>query len=81
MDPLPDDKILALSKLEAFADDNYNMAKAIKFVFHRVENFEGKGENAGYQDFLLFLQCFQKAFFFPQGHQKLSLCGKGLNIL
>ena len=32
------------------------------FVFDRVENIVGKGENAGYQHFLLFPQCFQKAF-------------------
>ena len=29
----------------------------------RVENIVGKGENAGYQHFLLFPQCFQKASF------------------
>ena len=28
-----------------------------------VENIVGKGENAGYQHFLIFPQCFQKAFF------------------
>ena len=33
----------------------------------------GKGENAGYQHFLLFLQCLQKAF--SQGRQKSWLCG------
>ena len=27
-----------------------------------VENIAGKGENAGYQHFLIFPQCFQKAF-------------------
>ena len=27
----------------------------------RIENIVGKGENAGYQHFLLFPQCFQKA--------------------
>ena len=32
----------------------------MKFVSGRVENIVGKGENAGYQHFLLFLQCFQK---------------------
>ena len=32
-------------------------------VFERVENIVGKGENAGYQHFLLFLQCFEKASF------------------
>ena len=29
-----------------------------------VENIVGKGENAGYQHFLLFSQSFQKASFF-----------------
>ena len=32
-------------------------------VFDRVENIVGKGENAGHQHFLLFPQCFEKAFF------------------
>ena len=32
-------------------------------VFHRVENIVGKGENAGYQHFLLFPQCFQTTCF------------------
>ena len=31
--------------------------------FDRVENTVGKGENAGYQHFLLFPQCFEKASF------------------
>ena len=31
-------------------------------VFDRVENIVGKGENAGYQYFLLFPPCFQKDF-------------------
>ena len=29
-------------------------------LYHSVENTVGKGENAGYQHFLLFPQCFQK---------------------
>ena len=33
-----------------------------KVVFHRTENIVGKEENAGYQHFPLFPQCFQKAF-------------------
>ena len=32
-------------------------------LFDRQENIVRKGENAGYQHFLLFPQCFQKAFF------------------
>ena len=30
----------------------------MQYFFDRVENFVGKGENAGYQHFLLFPQCF-----------------------
>ena len=30
------------------------------FVLDWVENTVGKGENTGYQQFLLFAQCFQK---------------------
>ena len=33
----------------------------MKYAFHKVENTEGRGENAGYQHFLLFPQRFQKA--------------------
>ena len=57
---LPDDKILHLSKLKAFSDDNLNVYQKLKFALGRVENIVGKGENAGYQHFLLFPQCFLK---------------------
>ena len=39
------------------------MTEKLKFGSGRVENIVGKGENAGYQHFLLVPQCFQKAFF------------------
>ena len=45
--PLPDDKILTLFKLKAFANDNINVIEMIISVFDRVENILGKGENAG----------------------------------
>ena len=61
--PLLDDKILGLPKLKAFADDKSNVTQNIKDVFHRTKNIVGKEENAGYQHFLLFPQCFQKAFY------------------
>ena len=32
----------------------------INFVFDRFEHIIRKGENAGFQHFLLFLQCFQQ---------------------
>ena len=31
-------------------------------LLDKLENTVGKGENAGYQHFLLFLQCFPKTF-------------------
>ena len=46
-----------------FADDNPNVAKIMIFIFDRVENTVGEGESVGYQHFLLFPQCFQKASF------------------
>ena len=49
-----DDKILDLSKLKAFADDNFIVAQMVQFFSDRVESIAGKGENAGYQYFLLF---------------------------
>ena len=57
---LPIDKILDRTKLKAFADDKLNVAKMIIFLLDRIENIVKKGENAGYQHFLLFQQCFQK---------------------
>ena len=57
--PFTKDKILDVTKLKAFADDKLNDAKMIS-LFDRVENTVGKGENAGYQHFLLFPQCFPK---------------------
>ena len=47
-----------MTKLKAFADDNLNVAKMTISVFDREEDTLGKGENAGYQHFLLFPPCF-----------------------
>ena len=41
--------------MKAFADNKFNVAKMTISLFDRVENTAGKGENAGYQHFLLFL--------------------------
>ena len=61
--PFTNDKFLDRSKLKAVAHNISNQAEKLKFVLGRVENIVGKGENAGYQHFLLFPQCFQKASF------------------
>ena len=57
---LPNDKNFDWSKLKAFADDK-NVTEKLKFVSERIENILGKGENAGYQHFLLFPKCLQKS--------------------
>ena len=61
--------------MKAFADDKVNAAQKMKFAFGRIENIAGKGENAGYQHFLLFLQCFQKA---SSSNVSKVVNGKGL---
>ena len=58
--PLPNDKILKVTKLKALADNKLNVDKMTSSRFHRVENSVGKGENAGYQHFLLFPKCLHK---------------------
>ena len=64
-------KKMALFNLKPFADDILTVTQNIKSVFHRIENNVGKGENAGYQHFLLFPQCFPEAF--PSGTSKSLL--------
>ena len=60
---LPNDKILDWSKMNAFADNKINVSEKLKFVSDWVENNVGKGENAGYQHFLLFPIMFSRGFF------------------
>ena len=49
-----------LSQLKKLADDNSKFDEDGKKLAKRVENTEGKGEIARYEQFLLFLRCFQK---------------------
>ena len=69
--PFPNAKISDLTKLKAFADDKLNVAKRMISLFDRVENTVEKGENAGYQHFLLFPQCFPKPS--PLGSLKVGI--------
>ena len=50
---LPNDKFLNWSILKAFADDKVILAQKLKLLLGIVENIVGKGENVGYQHFLL----------------------------
>ena len=61
--PLPEDKILAQSKLKAFAYAHFTMTQVMQSFFDRLENFVGKGEDTGYQHLLLFVTMFSKGFF------------------
>ena len=57
-------KLWIFSKLKAFGEDKKkNVTQKLKFAMGRVQNIVGKGENAVYQHFLLFPQCFQKGYF------------------
>ena len=68
---LPNNKFFDVTKLKAFADYKLNVARMIIFLFDRAEYTVGKGRNAGYQHFLLFLQCFPKPRRYNSG-----ICGK-----
>ena len=49
--------------MKEFADDNFKFDKNGIKLSKQVENTVGKGEIARYEQFLLFLQCFQKVCF------------------
>ena len=63
VNPIPSNKFSDWSKKKTFADNTINVTQKQKFFLELVENIVGKGENAGYQHFLLFPQCFQKVSF------------------
>ena len=48
VNPSPNDKFLDWSKLKALADDKINVTEKLKFIYGRVGNIVGKGENGGY---------------------------------
>ena len=49
-------------KLKALTHTNGDVAEMKEFACQKVENTVGKAEDAGYQHFLLFPQCFQKPY-------------------
>ena len=51
---LPNNNIFDMIKLKTFAVNKLNVAIVMNSLFDRVESTLGKGENAGYQHFLLF---------------------------
>ena len=73
--PLPDEKNSSRSNLKQPADDNFKFDEKSRKFSKRVENIVGKGEIARYEQFLLFPQCFQKAF--PWGVKRCHCVGMG----
>ena len=58
---LPNDKILDENKLKSICGRQITFFFEMMIsIFDRIENTVGEGENAGYQHFLLFPQCFSK---------------------
>ena len=55
-------QILGSSKKSGFADDNFKFDENGRKFSKRVENTGGKGEIAHYEQFLVFLQYFQKTY-------------------
>ena len=70
--------MLDSSKLKEFADDKFEFDEDGRKLSKRVENTEGKGEIARYEQFLLFPQCFQKLVL--QTRKNQGLFGKGLKL-
>ena len=60
VNPFPNDKNLDLTKFKAFSGDKSNFPKIMTLLPDKVENMVGRGENAGYQHFLLFHTLFSK---------------------
>ena len=58
--PFPNDKLLDSSKPKELADDNFEFIVNGRNFSERVENTVGTGENACFEQFLLFSKCFQK---------------------
>ena len=59
LNSLPNNKSFNQSKLKTFADNKINVTETLKFVLRKAENTVGKGENAGYQYFLLSYNVFK----------------------
>ena len=63
-------RVIKIAHLEHFVlrwaknvDNKIKAAQMMKFVLVWLENIVGQGENAAYQHFLHFSQCFQKLSF------------------
>ena len=69
LNPLSNDKILALTKFKAFADNKFSISTMMVFVSDMVQN----------SIFLLLRQCFSKVLFL--GRENSGSCGKELRFI
>ena len=56
---LPNNIIADHTTLKGFADHNVTLTQNLIFSLRMIENIVEKGEYAGYQQFILFQQCFR----------------------
>ena len=61
LNSLPNNKFLDQTKFKTFEDVTSNVTKMVISVFDKIENIVRKGENAGNQHFLLFVNFNQKS--------------------
>ena len=62
-DSLLNERIVDISKFKTFTRDKFTVAKMMEYFFEKEENIVGKGENADYQNFLLFPTIFSSELF------------------
>ena len=70
--PLSDNKLLVLSKLEVFADTNFNVAQMVYFFVDIEQNNVGKGESLVTSSLSFSHNVFKRFLF--KGIQKSALC-------
>ena len=73
LNPLPNDKILASTKLRGFADDKIKVTQKLKFVLRGIENIVGKTSISSFSHYI-----FKR--FLIQVRYKTGFCGKELKI-
>ena len=77
--PIPEQQIVHSSKLREFADSNFELDEGGRKFSKMIENTEGKGEIAHYNNFSFFYSVFKRLVL--QTRKKKGLFGKGLNII
>ena len=79
INPSPDEPILDSSKLKEFADDNFKFDENGRKFSKLVEKTLWKKEKLLVTSNFSFSHSVFKSLV-PQGRQKVSLCGNGLNL-